>query len=224
MIDSHEMKVAVQNYMLNAFALEIANKLEEASLESLDGSILWTEERSRVYADWSAKELTAWTPILREALQNYAVEREKSAWIKCTARLPDVDDYVWWLYANGAMIHACIDQDMDDASIKDFLKGWEHSGPITHWRKAPALPEEDEFDIACLRAPCDPGDALGVMQLISRSRCAADQIEALIIQRDALLTVMKELRASAEYWSEYDVPVGIVERMDQAIKIAEENI
>ena len=36
-------------------------------------------------------------------------------------------------------------------------------------------------------------------------------------QRDKLLAVCEELSACAEYWSEYDVPLGIVERLDAAI-------
>jgi hypothetical protein len=36
-------------------------------------------------------------------------------------------------------------------------------------------------------------------------------------QRDDLLTICEELQESAEYWSEYFVPLGIVERLDSAI-------
>lgn len=36
-------------------------------------------------------------------------------------------------------------------------------------------------------------------------------------QRDTLLKVCEELKESAEYWSEYDVPLGIVKRLDAAI-------
>ena len=31
---------------------------------------------------------------------------------------------------------------------------------------------------------------------------------------------LRELRECAEYWSEYDVPLGIVERLDSVIKQA----
>jgi len=34
------------------------------------------------------------------------------------------------------------------------------------------------------------------------------------------LAVLEELRESASYWSEYDVPVGIVERIEAAIRKA----
>lgn len=40
-------------------------------------------------------------------------------------------------------------------------------------------------------------------------------------QRDELLSVLKELQESASYWSEYDVPLGIVDRINNAIKNAE---
>ena len=36
-----------------------------------------------------------------------------------------------------------------------------------------------------------------------------------------LLAVAKELETSASYWSEYDVPLGIVDRMRAAIAKAE---
>ncbi len=36
-------------------------------------------------------------------------------------------------------------------------------------------------------------------------------------QRDELLAVCQELEQSASYWSEYDVPLGIVDRIKSAI-------
>lgn len=39
----------------------------------------------------------------------------------------------------------------------------------------------------------------------------------LICAAPDMLKVLQELRESAEYWSEYDVPCGIVERMDAAL-------
>ena len=38
-----------------------------------------------------------------------------------------------------------------------------------------------------------------------------------------MLAVLKELQESAAYWSEYDVPIGIVDRINQAIAKAEGN-
>jgi hypothetical protein len=35
-----------------------------------------------------------------------------------------------------------------------------------------------------------------------------------------LLTIIKDLQESASYWCDYEVPVGIVERMNAAVKKA----
>ena len=43
---------------------------------------------------------------------------------------------------------------------------------------------------------------------------------ALIAAAPEMLAVLEELRESASYWSEYDVPVGIVERIEAAIRKA----
>lgn len=50
-----------------------------------------------------------------------------------------------------------------------------------------------DFDIACLRSPCEPDDVFGVVQLIARAKMAADQIEALAAQRDELHAALKGL-------------------------------
>jgi hypothetical protein len=50
-----------------------------------------------------------------------------------------------------------------------------------------------EFDIACLRCPIDPSDTIGVIQLISRAKMAADQIEELGAQRDDLLAALEDI-------------------------------
>lgn len=50
-----------------------------------------------------------------------------------------------------------------------------------------------KFDIVCLRAPCEPGDTMGVVQLIARAKMAADQLEELTAQRDELLAALKEV-------------------------------
>lgn len=39
----------------------------------------------------------------------------------------------------------------------------------------------------------------------------------LIAAAPDLLTVLQELQESASYWSEYDVPLGIVDRINSAI-------
>ena len=43
---------------------------------------------------------------------------------------------------------------------------------------------------------------------------------ALIAAAPEMLVVLEELRESASYWSEYDVPLGIVERIEFAIRKA----
>ena len=35
---------------------------------------------------------------------------------------------------------------------------------------------------------------------------------------DEMLKVIKDLQESASYWSEYDVPIGIVERINEVIE------
>jgi hypothetical protein len=44
-----------------------------------------------------------------------------------------------------------------------------------------------------------------------------DHFNAIKAERDELLAVLKELQESAAYWSEYDVPLGIVDRINAAI-------
>lgn len=48
-----------------------------------------------------------------------------------------------------------------------------------------------------------------------------NHFNAIKAERDALLAVAKELQESAAYWSEYDVPLGIVDRLNVAIAKAE---
>ena len=43
------------------------------------------------------------------------------------------------------------------------------------------------------------------------------RIAALEAENADLLEVLRELQESASYWSEYDVPVGIVDRINAAI-------
>lgn len=42
----------------------------------------------------------------------------------------------------------------------------------------------------------------------------------LIAAAPDLLAVVQELQESAGYWSEYDVPIGIVDRINAAIELA----
>jgi len=57
---------------------------------------------------------------------------------------------------------------------------------------------------------------------INKSREPEHEANAqLISAAPDLLSVCKELADSAAYWSEYDVPVGIVDRLNAAIAKAE---
>jgi hypothetical protein len=46
------------------------------------------------------------------------------------------------------------------------------------------------------------------------------RIETLRNQRDEMLAILIDLQESASYWSEYDVPLGIVERINEAVRKA----
>jgi len=52
------------------------------------------------------------------------------------------------------------------------------------------------------------------------SECAAE-LRRLHALNAELLAVLKEFQESASYWSEYDVPLGIVDRINSAIAKAE---
>ena len=53
--------------------------------------------------------------------------------------------------------------------------------------------------------------------------CNTEANARLIAASPDLYAVLKELQESAAYWSEYDVPLGIVDRINQAIAKAEGN-
>lgn len=55
--------------------------------------------------------------------------------------------------------------------------------------------------------------------LVSR-KMPAGANAALIAAAPEMLAILEELRESASYWSEYDVPLGIVERIESAIRKA----
>ena len=48
-----------------------------------------------------------------------------------------------------------------------------------------------------------------------------DTSQAILAAFPEMLTVLKDLQESAVYWSEYDVPLGIVDRINAAIEKAE---
>lgn len=76
------------------------------------------------------------------------------------------------------------------------------------------------YDIAsCYTAPSDNSDpdAEGIYRNDPERMANA----SLIAAAPDLLAVVRELEESAGYWSEYDVPLGIVDRIRAAIAKAE---
>ena len=49
---------------------------------------------------------------------------------------------------------------------------------------------------------------------------AAAELRRLHKANQKMLAVLEELQESAGYWSEYDVPLGIVDRINEAIEAA----
>ena len=56
------------------------------------------------------------------------------------------------------------------------------------------------------------------MQLEEEARASSNDIQEAFSE---MLAVLKDLQESAAYWSEYDVPLGIVDRINEAIEKAE---
>lgn len=56
--------------------------------------------------------------------------------------------------------------------------------------------------------------------LAAEVRRLRDEKQQAIAHIEGLRTVLSELEESCEYWSEYDVPLGIVERIKAALKKA----
>lgn len=77
------------------------------------------------------------------------------------------------------------------------------------------------FNTGYGRALADAGHEIARLQAeneaLKMTQYGSGRMQALRDQRDALLAVAKELQESAAYWSEYDVPLGIVDRLNAAI-------
>ena len=71
----------------------------------------------------------------------------------------------------------------------------------------------DLYDV-CVDHPEAENERQELCNQISSLRSALAEKTA---QVERLKTVLTEVRECAEYWSEYDVPVGIVDRMDEAL-------
>jgi hypothetical protein len=88
-------------------------------------------------------------------------------------------------------------------------------GPWAHDGYGNITGMENDPEIGCV-------GKVGVASIYLRT--AAYRYEAnarLIAAAPDLLSVLKELQESAAYWSEYDVPLGIVERINAAVAKAE---
>jgi hypothetical protein len=48
----------------------------------------------------------------------------------------------------------------------------------------------------------------------------AELLQSLLAEREQLRAVLKELSDCSEYWSEYDVPIGIHDRINAALRQA----
>lgn len=72
-----------------------------------------------------------------------------------------------------------------------------------------------------VRVDCDDGTCFVIWpntKLSSEEIALATRANArLIAAAPELLSVLEELQESASYWSEYDVPLGIVDRINAAI-------
>lgn len=68
------------------------------------------------------------------------------------------------------------------------------------------------------RIDADTADCYVAQAGLNHSECEANA--RLIAAAPELLAVVQELEESAKYWSEYDVPLGIVDRLREAIYMA----
>jgi hypothetical protein len=62
-------------------------------------------------------------------------------------------------------------------------------------------------------------DALEKLDMVFSNEISAE-LRRLHEVNVELLTIIKDLQESAGYWSEYDVPLGIVDRINAAVKKA----
>jgi hypothetical protein len=60
-------------------------------------------------------------------------------------------------------------------------------------------------------------------ELLAYAMELEERVNKLQQVNKVMLDVLKRLRESASYWCDYDVPVGIVERINNAITMTEDN-
>ena len=90
-----------------------------------------------------------------------------------------------------------------EISLREMLDGWV------------IVVDRDGGIVANVNTETGPN----IPPLVSR-KMPAGANAALIAAAPDMLAVLEELRESASYWSEYDVPLGIVERIKSAIRKA----
>jgi thiamine monophosphate synthase len=75
---------------------------------------------------------------------------------------------------------------------------------------------DNQFDIIWVRAPKGT-KSKWVRRAIQSGGSLSDYVLKAVNAHEALLSVLQELEESAEYWGEYDVPVGIQDRIKYAL-------
>ena len=84
--------------------------------------------------------------------------------------------------------------------------------------------DDDEYPEAVCQYPAGcRSDVSDKMAYIAEANPATllsllDRLKSAEAERDALAALVSDLDESSSYWSEYDVPLGIVERIKEAAK------
>ena len=88
-------------------------------------------------------------------------------------------------------------------------------------RLALLLDYHREYGLSVTHSGIDEQAAAELRRLHAANLDCLEHFNAIKAERDELLAVLKELQESASYWSEYDVPLGIVDRINAVIAKAE---
>ena len=59
----------------------------------------------------------------------------ENEWIDITKQLPEIDEFVLFVYDSGWMYQGHIDKDMDSEYLTQWIKGTKTTGSITHWMR-----------------------------------------------------------------------------------------
>lgn len=77
---------------------------------------------------------------------------------------------------------------------------------------------DNQLDVIWVRAPKGT-KSKWVRRAIQSGGNLSDYVLKAVNAHESLLSVLQELEESVEYWGEYDVPIGIQERIKQVLKI-----